>query len=95
MNDVTLNLPTFGFVIGTRIALGVGIGLLLAERLTADRRRRLGGALLAFGAATTVPALQAVRRSIRRAQRRPLSPVEHDERLIGATRFARRGDHDL
>ena len=28
MNNIVLNLPTFGFVVATRAALGVGIGLL-------------------------------------------------------------------
>jgi hypothetical protein len=62
MNNLVLNLPTFGFVVATRAALGVGIGLLLSERLPAQRRRALGLILVALGAATTVPAAMAVMR---------------------------------
>jgi hypothetical protein len=62
MNKLVLNLSTFGFVVGTRAMLGVGLGLLLSERLPADRRRQIALTLISIGAATTVPALIAVRR---------------------------------
>ncbi len=62
MNTLVLNLPTFGFVVATRAALGVGIGLLLSERLPVERRRALGMTLIGIGAATTIPALMAVKR---------------------------------
>ena len=55
-----LSPPLFGFIVSTRGALGVGVGLLLAGLMTNDRRRRLGLTLLAFGAATTVPAVRGV-----------------------------------
>lgn len=42
-------------IAGTRVALGVGIGLLLADRLNKDQRRAAGLALLGVGAATTIP----------------------------------------
>jgi hypothetical protein len=67
---LTLDLPTFGFVVATRAALGVGIGLLLAEHIPASRRRRVGSALVAIGVATTIPAVMAVRRG-RDGGRRP------------------------
>jgi len=41
-------------IAGTRVALGAGIGLLLAERAGA-KRRGAGWALLAVGALTTIP----------------------------------------
>jgi hypothetical protein len=63
MNNFVLNLPTFGFVVGTRAALGVGIGLLLSERLSSERRRALGLTLVGLGAATTIPAVMAVMRA--------------------------------
>jgi hypothetical protein len=64
--SLTLNVPTFGFVVASRAALGVGIGLLLSSRLPEARRRTAGLALVALGAATTIPALMAVRRGINR-----------------------------
>jgi len=57
---VELNFPTFGFVVATRALIGAGIGLLLSERLQADRRRKIGLTLLGIGAATTVPAVMAI-----------------------------------
>lgn len=65
MNNLVLNFPTFGFVVATRAALGVGIGLLLSDRLPAERRRTLGLTLVAIGAATTLPAAVAVIRGRR------------------------------
>lgn len=62
MNKLLLNLPTFGFVVGTRAMLGVGIGLLLSDRVPPERRRHLAWTLISIGAATTIPALMAVRR---------------------------------
>jgi hypothetical protein len=66
----TLNLPTLGFIIGTRVMFGIGVGLLIAGRLSADHRRRAGLALVSAGAATTVPAIAAVLRG-----RQPGRPV--------------------
>ena len=34
MNKLALSLPTLGFVVGTRAALGVGVGLLLSGTMT-------------------------------------------------------------
>lgn len=88
MRTITVPLPLFGFVIATRAALGVGLGLLIADTLSPQRRRRLGLALIAFGAATTVPAVRLLSRRLRAAQ----PNVEFDPRLIGATRYPRKGD---
>jgi hypothetical protein len=60
MNQLVLSLPTFGFVVGTRAALGVGIGLLLSGTMTESQRRALGVTLVAIGVATTIPAAMAV-----------------------------------
>jgi hypothetical protein len=96
MKSVLLNLPTFGFIVSTRAALGVGIGLLISERLPAQRRRAVGAMLIAIGAATTVPAAMAVLRNVRRSKPREMSSsVDRDERLIGATRFPRKSDDDV
>jgi len=95
MKELVLDLPTFAFVVSTRAALGVGIGLLIADRIPADRRRAIGGALLAMGAATTIPAAMSVARSIRRRARRGPGRIEQDDRLVGATRLARKGDDEF
>jgi hypothetical protein len=67
MNNVVLNFPTFGFVVATRALLGVGIGLLVADRIPPERRRAIGMTLVAIGAATTIPAAIAVTRSRHRS----------------------------
>jgi len=67
MNNFVLNMPTLAFVVSTRAALGMGIGLLLSERLPQSRRQPLGIALLSVGVATTIPAVMAVLRARRRA----------------------------
>jgi len=93
MKSVLLTMPTFGFIVVTRAALGVGIGLLISERVAAQRRRAIGAALVAIGAATTVPAAVSVVRSLRRSKHREIgSSVGRDKHLIGATRFPRKGN---
>jgi hypothetical protein len=96
MNHVLLRLPTLGFIVATRAALGVGVGLLVSKRLPAGRRQAIGATLVAIGAATTIPAAMSVIRSVRRSRTQEMSsPVDHDERLVGATRFPRKGDDNL
>ena len=73
MKSVLLSLPTIGFVVATRAALGVGIGLLMSDRIPRSRRRSVGTALVAFGAATTVPAVLA----LREGRRRVATPSPH------------------
>jgi hypothetical protein len=92
MRTITVPLPLLGFVIATRAALGAGLGLLLADRLPPQRRRGLGLALVGFGAATTIPAVRLLSRRLRTAQP---NGVEREARLIGATRYPRKGDDFL
>ncbi|HET9101067.1 MAG TPA: hypothetical protein VFN62_11795 [Acidobacteriaceae bacterium] len=40
---------------GTRVALGVGLGLLLSTRLDHEQRKAAGWALVFVGAITTIP----------------------------------------
>ena len=95
MKTVVLDVPDFGFILGTRAALAAGIGLLMGNTLSEERRRIIGGTLLAIGVATTIPAAMSVARGLRRSrQRQPARGIEYDERLIGATRFPRKGDDE-
>ena len=50
-----LSIPELALIAGTRVALGVGIGLLLSDRLNRDQRKAAGLALIGVGAATTIP----------------------------------------
>ncbi len=62
MKRTVLDLPIFGLAVATRVALGTGIGLLASAKMRPELRRRLGVALVAVGAATTVPVVRAVLR---------------------------------
>ena len=96
MKSILLDLPTLGFIVSTRVMLGVGIGLLASEQLPPDRRKAIGRTLIAIGAATTVPAAISLIRSLRRSKRKEMSSQIHsDERLIGTSRFPRKGDDDI
>jgi hypothetical protein len=55
MRETHVTLPELALVAGTRVALGAGLGLLLADRLTVEQRRAIGWTLLLFGAISTVP----------------------------------------
>jgi hypothetical protein len=55
MRERGLTIPEIALLGGTRVALGVGIGLLLAGRLNDDQRKGAGLALAAVGALTTIP----------------------------------------
>ena len=55
MKETTLSLPDIILIGGTRVALGVGVGLLIARRLSESARNAAGVALLAVGALSTVP----------------------------------------
>ena len=92
MATVTLPLPKLAFVVSTRAALAAGIGLLVGDRLPRAQRRRVGLTLVALGAASTIPAIRWVARSIRRSE---VSGVETDPRLVGASRYDRKGDEPL
>lgn len=63
MKKHTLTTPQVAFVVGTRAALAVGIGLLISRRLPELVRRRLGIGLVAFGALTTIPAARTLFKS--------------------------------
>jgi len=92
MKAVALDLPALAFVVATRAALAAGIALLVSGTLTARQRRSVGSALVGIGAATTIPALISVLRGINRFRASGGPPVERDSRLIGTTRFPRKGD---
>lgn len=72
MRETRLTLPELGLVAGTRAAAGVGIGLLLADRLSPEQRKAVGWTLLLVGALTTIPLAMEVlghSRSLTRTER--------------------------
>jgi hypothetical protein len=55
MREKTLTIPEIALIAGTRVAFGVGLGLLLSRKLAPDTRKGAGCALLAVGALSTIP----------------------------------------
>jgi hypothetical protein len=55
MRTANVPFPELAAIAGTRAALGAGIGLLLADRLTDEHRRTLGWTLFMLGVLSTVP----------------------------------------
>lgn len=52
---VTLTLPEMALIVGTRAMLGAGVGLLLAGKLSDEKRKAIGATLVFVGAITTIP----------------------------------------
>ena len=55
MREARVTLPELALIGGTRAALGVGLGLLLADRLPQAQRKAVGWTLFLVGALTTIP----------------------------------------
>jgi hypothetical protein len=55
MTSRTISLPELALIAGTRMALGAGIGLLVADHIKPAQRRTVGRTLLAVGLMTTIP----------------------------------------
>jgi hypothetical protein len=81
MKEITLRVPDIMLLAGTRVALGVGVGLLVASRLNERARRGAGWALLAVGALTTVPIVLNARASV--AGRLEGESAERGRRIMG------------
>jgi hypothetical protein len=79
MKTVVLSMPMFAFVVGTRVALGAGIGLLLSKKIPESRRRAVGLTLVSIGAATTIPAAIAVFRGHKRNPQKRVPPNQDSE----------------
>lgn len=95
MKTILLDAPEFGFIVATRAMLAGGVGLLVAHAIPAEQRRAIGTAMIAIGAATTLPAVISVIRGFRRSKRSLQPGVGYDAGLIGAERFPRKGDDNL
>jgi len=65
MKEANIALPKLGAIAVTRVLLGVGIGLLLSEKIGRERRAIIGGILAAVGALTTIPLAIGVVKQVR------------------------------
>ena len=77
MRDLSMTLPELALLVGTRAALGVGLGLLLADRLPESQRKAVGWTLLLVGAVTTVPLAFEVLGKVHAST--PVGPLIHGE----------------
>ena len=55
MKTLELTLPEMALIAGTRGMLGAGVGLLVADRISDDKRKAIGWTLFAIGAISTIP----------------------------------------
>jgi hypothetical protein len=55
MRERTFSIPELALLAGTRVALGIGIGMLLSGKFNRDVRKGAGWSLIALGALTTIP----------------------------------------
>ena len=55
LKERKITLPELFLIGGTRVALGLGLGLLLSRRLNDDQRKAAGLALFLVGVVSTVP----------------------------------------
>ena len=55
MRERQVSMADIFLIAGTRVALGMGIGLLISERFNRDQRKAVGLSLLAVGAISTIP----------------------------------------
>lgn len=60
MRERGLTIPEIMLVAGTRVALGAGLGLLMADKLSRDARKGAGCALLAVGVLSSIPLVMGV-----------------------------------
>jgi len=61
MMQRTLTGPEMALIAGTRVALGIGLGLLFSGRLSRDQSKAAGVALVLVGALTSIPlAIQVI-----------------------------------
>lgn len=55
MTETLVTLPELALIAGTRVAIGAGLGLLLANRLPEEQRHAVGWTLLLVGGLTSIP----------------------------------------
>ena len=77
------NLPVSGVVAFSQVAIGLGVGLLVADRIGENARRNAAFALLGIGVASIVPVIVGVTSNI---SHRPGSSREMRKRLEGIRR---------
>ncbi len=70
LNKFSENLPVSGTIGLTQAATGIGLGLLIADKISGKARRRTGSLLLVAGALALAPVIASV---VARVRNRPTS----------------------
>ncbi len=84
LNKLSDNLPVTGTIGLSQAAAGVGFGLLIADKISGESRRRAGGVLLVAGALVLAPVIASVISKVRnrphsaRRVRRQLESIRED-----------------
>lgn len=60
MKQRAMTIPEIILIAGTRAAFGMGIGLLIADKLNRDTRKGAAFALMAVGALSTIPIVAGI-----------------------------------
>jgi hypothetical protein len=55
MRETRISIPELAMIAGTRAALGAGLALLNADRLSSEQRKAVGWTLFSVGALSTIP----------------------------------------
>jgi hypothetical protein len=67
---MAMSLPELAMLNSTRVMIGAGLGVFLADRLSADQRKAVGWALFLAGAAMSIPiGIEIVSRSLEVAEK--------------------------
>ncbi len=83
------NLPVSGVAAFSQVAIGLGVGLLVADKIGHHARRGIAIGLISAGVATLVPFIWGVASNIshrpgsRRSMRKRLESIRHDPGLAG------------
>jgi hypothetical protein len=60
LTERAVTIPEVMLIAGTRVALGIGLGLLISDRLNEDQRKTAGWALFGVGVMTTIPIVRGL-----------------------------------
>jgi hypothetical protein len=55
-----VTIPEVMLIAGTRVALGIGLGLLISDLLNKDQRQAAGWALVGVGVLSTIPLVRGL-----------------------------------
>ena len=86
LNKFSDNLPVTGTIGLSQAAAGVGLGLLIADKISGESRRRAGGVLLVAGALVLAPVIASVISKVRNrphSARRALRQLESIREDVG------------